>query len=125
MKHLKTWTMTAALLLIAVAVGAQAPPDVTGTWQLDVQTDAGTGTPVLTLKQDGEKLTGHYKSQIADTDITGTIKGSELTFAFDASIQGETIRITYTGTVEKDAMKGSVQFGTLGTGTFKGTKKAQ
>jgi hypothetical protein len=31
--------------------------------------------------------------------------------------------VTYSGTVEKDTMKGTVKLGDLGEGTFKGTRK--
>jgi hypothetical protein len=53
----------AAIVLVAFVgaaqTGAQAKVDLTGKWVFDVKTDAGTGTPTGTFKQDGEKLTGH------------------------------------------------------------------
>jgi hypothetical protein len=97
--------------------------DVNGAWALDVQTAAGGGSPTVTLKQDGEKLTGQYNGLFGESALTGTLKGSEITFAFDVDVQGSTVRIVYTGTVEKDAMKGTVAFGDLADGTFTGKKK--
>jgi len=44
-------------LLVPAHLGAQAT-NVTGEWAFDVQTDQGGGTPIITFKQDGEKLTG-------------------------------------------------------------------
>ncbi len=44
-------------LLTTARLGAQAT-DVTGEWAFTVTTDQGAGNPVITLKQDGEKLTG-------------------------------------------------------------------
>ena len=49
--------------------------DVTGKWVFTVQTDAGSGTPTVTLKQEGEKLSGHYSSQnLGEAELTGTVK---------------------------------------------------
>ena len=98
--------------------------DVAGTWLLTVETAQGSGTPSLTLKQDGEKLTGTYSSQVfGEQQVTGTIKGNAITFGFTATIEGTTLTVTYSGTVEKDTMKGTVSLGDLGEGTFTGKKK--
>jgi hypothetical protein len=116
------------LLLIALGVGlgivradAQAVKiDVTGKWLFNVQTDAGTGTPTVTLKQEGEKLTGHYSSAtLGEADLTGTVKGKDITFSFSADLQGTALQVSYTGTIEdKDSMKGTVDLGGLAQGTF-------
>ncbi len=73
-----------------VYVAAQAAKvDLTGKWTFTVQTDAGTGEPTVTLKQEGEKLTGHYSSQVlGEADLTGTVKGQQIQFAFTANAQG-------------------------------------
>jgi len=94
--------------------------DLTGKWLFNVQTDAGTGTPTVTLKQDGEKLTGHYSSQtLGEADLTGSVKGQDIKFSFNADVQGNALVVTYTGTIEsKDALKGSVDLGGLAQGTF-------
>jgi hypothetical protein len=98
--------------------------DVSGTWGLEVNTPAGTGTPTLVLNQDGEKLSGMYKSnQFGEAPITGTLKGNTINFAFDLNIEGNAVTVTYTGTVEKDTMSGSLKFGEYADGTFTGKKK--
>ena len=102
----------------------EKPQDVSGVWAITVETAGGTGNPTLTLKQDGETLTGTYASQVfGDQKVTGTIKGSAITFAFTATMEGMTFTVTYTGTVEKDTMKGKVALGDLGEGTFTAKKK--
>jgi hypothetical protein len=98
--------------------------DVSGAWALQIDLGGNAGTPSVTFKQDGEKLSGTYSSQVVgEQQITGTIKGNAITFGFQASFDGNAVKVTYTGTVEKDTMKGSVQFGDLGEGTFTGKKK--
>ena len=96
---------------IAVLVGsgtfAQSKVDVTGKWAFNVETSGGSGTPTFTLKQDGEKLTGHYSSAtLGEADVTGTVKDADITFSFTVDVQGTSINVTYTGTVDKDTMKG-------------------
>jgi hypothetical protein len=110
----------AAAAMSSTAMAQSGKTDLTGKWTFNVQTDAGSGTPTVTFKQDGEKLTGHYSSQtFGEQDFTGSIKGSDFKFNFSADVQGNSLSVTYTGTVEnKDALKGSVDLGGLGQGTF-------
>ena len=116
---------TAATMLLAGAIGAQEKKtDVTGKWLFSVTTDAGTGTPTVTLKQSGDSLSGHYSSQLfGEIDFKGTIKEKAFSFAFTANVQGTSFRVTYKGTVESaDALKGSVDLGGQGSGTFTAKK---
>jgi hypothetical protein len=115
--------MVAVVGIVALATGgasAQGKVDVTGKWQLTVDSAAGTGTPTATFKQDGEKISGHYSSQqLGEADFTGSVKGMTITFSFNADAGGVALAVTYTGTIEgKDAMKGKVVLGELGEGTW-------
>ena len=119
----------ATLVLVALAlpaasssVGAQALPsvDVTGKWQLTVETSAGTGTPTLTLTQKGDSLTGHYSSQVlGEADVKGSVSGRRITIHLNVEVQGTPLAVTYAGTVEgANAMKGTVDIGGQANGTF-------
>src|SRR5215471_2095551 len=114
----KALTLAAILFALAGALAAQAPVNLTGKWLFTVQTSAGNGTPTVTLKQEGEKLTGHYSSaQLGEAELTGTVKGSDMKFSFGTDVQGVHIDVVYTGTIEnKDAMKGQVTLGGVGEG---------
>lgn len=109
----------------AARIGAQAKVDLTGKWIFDVKTDAGTGTPTVTFKQDGEKLTGHYSSQtLGEADLTGTVKGQNVHFTFMADLGGQAAPVTYDATIEgKDAMKGTIDIAGLAGGTFTGKRQ--
>jgi hypothetical protein len=99
--------------------GQAAKVDVTGKWAFAVETGAGSGNPVMTFKQEGEKLTGHYSGQLGEADLTGTVKGQDIEFKFSVDAQGMTLNAVYTGTVDsKDSMKGKVDLVGLGEGTF-------
>jgi hypothetical protein len=117
-------TVAAASTAAPSAAQGEKPVDVTGAWAFTIETANGSGTPTVTFKQDGEKLTGHYSSQVlGERDFTGTVKGNAINFVIEADLQGQAVKVTYSGTVEKDTMKGKVVLGELGEGTFTGKKK--
>jgi len=68
------WKRVAALFLFAACAFAA---DVSGRWQVNVETNQGSGAPLVELQQQGEKLTGTFHSQIlGDAKLTGTVKGN-------------------------------------------------
>ena len=125
MRHLRALLVVAATsiaLLAPSAASAQAEKvDLTGKWTFTVTTDAGTGTPTVTLTQKGDSLTGHYSSQLlGEAELKGSATGRTFTFSFHTAVQGTAIDVTYKGTIEsKDSLKGSVDLGGgAATGTF-------
>ncbi len=115
--------MKRLFLLFALAVVAMAA-DLSGTWELQVESDVGSGTPTFTFKQDGNKLTGTYSGQLGEAPVTGTVDGDKVQFSFEVSPAGDKITVTYSGTTEGvNKMKGTVVFGGMGKGTFTGVKK--
>jgi hypothetical protein len=96
--------------------------DVTGSWSVTVETEAGSGNPSFTFKQDGEKLTGRYKGLLGEFDVTGTVKGDKIEFSFKATGQVEGA-VNYAGTTDGKTMKGKVSLAGLGEGTFTGKKQ--
>ena len=115
-------TVVLAIGLLTAALSAQAT-NVTGEWLFNVNTDQGAGTPTITFKQDGEKLTGKYVGQLGNADLTGTVKGSAIHFTFTIDAQGQQAPVTYDGTVEKNTMKGKLDIAGMVNGTFTATKK--
>ena len=107
---------------LIVPLSAQGT-NVTGDWAFTVQTDQGGGSPTITFKQDGEKLTGKYNGQLGNADLTGTVKGNAIHFTFTIDVQGQQAPVTYDGTVEKNTMKGKLDIGGMVNGTFTATKK--
>ena len=108
----------------AAFAGQAAKVDVTGKWAFTVETAAGSGNPTLTMKQDGEKLTGHYTGQLGESDFTGTVKGNKIDIKFTIDVQGNNLEYIYDGTVDtKDSMKGKVNIVGLGEGTFTAKKQ--
>jgi len=110
----------------APAAAATKPAaSLTGDWVASVQLDTITATPGMTLKQDGEKLTGDYTSaQYGKFPLNGTVKGDDVSIWFAMSVEGTAMNVTYTGKVQPDgSIKGSVNFGDMMSGTFSATRK--
>jgi hypothetical protein len=121
-----TAVVFAAGLLTAARLDAGqggSATNVSGEWLFNVQTDQGSGTPTITFKQDGDKLTGKYVGQLGNADLTGTVKGNAIKFTFTIDAQGQAAPVTYEGTVEKNTMKGKLDIAGMATGTFTATKK--
>lgn len=108
----------AVLSLVLVAAPAMAG-DISGHWELEVQTPSGGGTPIMELKQNGNKITGTYVGQLGETDVKGAVKGKKFTVEFNSA----GVDIVYKGTFEGDSMKGSLDLGPYGMGTFTGVRK--
>jgi len=106
-------------LILSVSFQTQKPA-VTGTWNMTVETSAGTGTPVFVLKQNNDTLiTGTYKGQFGEAPVKGSIKVNKINLKFSAS----DMDISYSGIVDGNTMKGKVVFGTMAEGTFTGIRK--
>lgn len=112
-----------SLMSLPTMGASRQSTDVTGTWKITVETQAGSGSPTVVLKQDGENLTGTYKGQFGEAPLTGTIKGNAIKFSFKVNAQGQDLQIDYAGTVDGKSMKGTVKLGDFGDGTFTATKE--
>jgi hypothetical protein len=108
------------LLTLLFAASAFAADDLTGTWNCEVETDMGSGTPTFQLKQDGTAVTGKYAGALGEADVTGKVTGSkfEISFKFD---QGS---VVYSGEFSGASQtKGSVNLAGQATGKFTCKKK--
>jgi hypothetical protein len=114
-------TLQIAVLALAL-VGAVLAADISGVWEFTVETSQGSGSPSFEFKQDGEKLTGTYSGMFGKAPISGTVKGAEVDFTFEVSnVDG---KVRYKGKLEgANRMKGDVEYGDVGKGTFTAKKK--
>src|SRR6185295_7752597 len=116
------WRLTlAALLLLAAAPGfAQTPaPDITGDWDVTVNSPQGANTTLVTFTQVGEKVSGIFKSERGQLPFEGgTLTGNDLTFTFTITTQGMQLPITLTGKVDGATMAGKADFGGFAEGDW-------
>ena len=109
----------------AAATTTAAAASLTGDWAVSVELPNMTATPGISLKQDGEKLTGEYVSgQYGKFPITGTVKGKDVVMNFAMAIEGNSMNVTYLATIQPDGtLKGTVNYAGMMDGTFTAKKK--
>ncbi|HXG67305.1 MAG TPA: hypothetical protein VNO70_19535 [Blastocatellia bacterium] len=107
------------VIWITVTAFAQNNVNVAGKWDLTLESPAGTRQMLLTIKQEGDKLSGTMKGTRGDQALDSiNVKGDEINFAVTIQYQGQPMVIKYAGKVEKDSMKGEADFGGLATGAW-------
>ena len=116
-----------AVIVVSIATFAAAQTtkvDVSGVWVFSVESAAGTSSPTVTFKQEGEKITGHYSSGVVgEAPLVGTVKDQTIDFTITGEVQGTPLVLKYTGTIEnKDSMKGKLST-EFGDGTFTAKRK--
>ncbi len=119
MRGVKIWMVLFVILGLMVGASIASAADLTGTWDVSVQTPQGSGTPTFVLKQDGNKLSGDYEGAFGKSKVAGTVDGSNFTIEYT---MGGT-KIVYAGTIEGDKIKGTAKFGPDASGPFTGEKK--
>ena len=123
MKKICNILLASVLAIVGLFASTAALADVSGTWVMAVETQAGTGNPTFTLTQKGEAVTGTYKGQLGESAVTGTVKGNDITLTFKINAQGQDLDIVYSGTLDGEKVSGKVKLGTFGDGTFTGKKQ--
>ena len=109
------------VLLLACCLLLTAPADpakVAGVWNASLELEAIKGHPVLTFKQDGEKLTGTYEGRYGASNLEGTIKDKNIQFVVTMIAEGTQTSGRFAGTVDGESMGGTVEFEGAGEGTW-------
>ena len=119
-----TFAVVALALSASVSVAAVAFHDLTGTWALEVVTENGTGTPTVKLKQEGLNLTGTYESRMLGVRaLKGTVKGDSIKFELAPGGDAQVV-LSFAGVIiDADHLRGTVDFGGMGSATFSGTRQ--
>ncbi len=108
-------------------LGGAAPKtaaiDLSGTWNLEVETAQGAGRPTLVIKQSGQSISGTYEGMLGEAPLTGSIDGNKFEISFKVSGQIEG-KVVYQGTTDGKTMQGKVALAGIGEGTFTGRRKS-
>jgi hypothetical protein len=111
MKYRVAALLAACIVLSGISIAYAADP--TGKWVAQVSArDGQTREVTITLKAEGEKLTGTISGRQGDTPISdGQIKGDDLSFTVTQSRQGNEVKVNYKGKVSGDEIKFTRTFG--------------
>ncbi len=94
------------MLVVLAVVGFCA--ELTGKWQLSMAGSGGRGqaATTLTLKQDGETLTGSLTSGEEETPIRdGKVSGDKVSFVVARAWGGRETKMVYTGRISGDEIR--------------------
>ena len=94
---------------------------VDGKWNLTIKTPMGEQKAVLTLKQEGDALTGEMSGQAGTSAIeNGHVEGDRLKWATKVT-SPMPITLEFDGALSGADIAGNVKLGAFGTSTFSGT----
>ena len=113
-RNLATVFRLALLLALAPVFGVNAEDkkaDPTGTWKWSITNQNGqTRESTLTLKLEGDKLTGTLTGRNNDTPITNaSLKGDEISFEVTREFNGNSFTSKYNGKISGDTIKGKIE----------------
>ena len=111
----KAFILTVFVACLAVlttgTAAAQTSTSVTGEWDASMNTPGGPRPFKLIFKVDGEKLTGTVKRASGDVPLQGTVKGSDISFAYTINYNGNDLTLSFTGKITGDTISGTISFG--------------
>ena len=114
--------------LLALFVLSVQPTDASGVWSLRLLTSAGESAAraTVTLKQDGETLTGTCVIEQTEQELTvaGQVKDSTLTWR---CVGKESFEASFKGVIDSTGRQMTGEWATLAVahGTFKGSRPAK
>ena len=83
--------------MLAQDTAKQKQVDVTGTWEMTVESPQGSMTVTANYKQEGEILTGTHVSEMGEAPLKGTVKGTDISYTLTIDMQGQQFTIAHTG----------------------------
>lgn len=123
MSRLKVCLSALLALLLALPAVAAAQSNVTGPWEVTIDSPQGAMSIDADLKQNGEVLTGNIVSPMGNVELKGTFKNNELSFSYSVPLQGQNLDITMTGKLVGDTIDGLVAIAGLGEVPWKAKRK--
>ncbi|HYY57027.1 MAG TPA: amidohydrolase family protein [Pyrinomonadaceae bacterium] len=101
---------------------AAAATDISGTWNIAYDINGQSVPGTLTLRQQGNRLTGTIQSSFGNSEIVnGSVGPDGFRFTTTEAIQGRTVEINVNGTATGKELRGTAT-SQIGTMTFTGTK---
>ncbi len=98
-----------------------ARANLTGAWTMNVNLGEEK-TATLTLRQEGDRLTGSIQGPLGTGEISNASTGNEVRFTIVLTLEGQTKEATFLGTLTGNELRGSVTVEGRAPGTFTATR---
>jgi L-seryl-tRNA(Ser) seleniumtransferase len=93
--------------------------DISGQWDVRIDYLASVSTHTLHLKQAGNRLEGSHQGDFVSRDLAGTIEANAVQISSSYTERhGDALSFRFTGTVDRDAMAGTLDMGEYLTATW-------
>jgi len=112
-RHTSLMAMLAAVLVLSVVATARAADkaDPSGDWKWTFNRNGQDVEISMTLKADGEKLSGTVGREDRKADIKdGAFKDGEVSFNVVRERDGQAFTSKYKGKLDGDTIKGTIEF---------------
>jgi hypothetical protein len=122
MKTIAAVLVAVAVTLVPVAAQNATKIDITGQWEMTIESPQGQMVVTSNYKQEGETLTGTQVSEMGESPIKGTVKGADIEYTITIDMGGQQMSIVHKAKVDGDTIKGTATLGDMGTMTFTAKK---
>jgi hypothetical protein len=97
--------------------------NITGAWEMTVETPQGQMIITANYKQEGETLTGTHASEMGEAPLKGTVKGADVEYTVTIDMGGQQMAIVHRAKVDGDTLVGSADIEGMGSIAFKAKRK--
>ena len=96
---------------------------VDGTYNIELDTPHGRRANKLTLKADGDSLSGSLSGDLGAQPFDGgTVTGDKVAWSVQIDGPMGQVKLDFEGTVNGDEISGQVQLGSFGSSAFRGAR---
>ncbi len=105
--------------LSAFTTAARVLADLTGTWNVSVQTPDQTINSTLVVQQKGDSLSGSLESELGSAPLVGAVKGDTVSFSFSLDMGGQPLVVQAQGLLsDANSMSGQLDVSGMGVMPF-------
>ena len=98
--------------------------DLSGSWAVEVEYEAGSAQHTLVIAADRNELTGSHQGWAYKGDLRGIVDGSRVEFRSALPAEGNRLSYTFRGEVGDGMMSGTLDLGDYGKGRWRARKHA-
>jgi hypothetical protein len=119
--------LTALILLLGCLAAAtpalSAQGDISGTWDLTVETAEGASKIQAMIQLKGEAVVGQIDTAVGLVDFSGTFVDGALDVRYTMDVRGRSVDVNLYGTVKDDTMTGALYRSDIAEQPFTAKKK--
>ena len=97
--------------------------DLNGEWDMRIQFLSGEARHSLEIEQDGEILSGTYRSQYSAEPLQGTVQGNVVQLQTDVRFEGQGVGYRFEGIINDAEIQGDLDLGEYWHASWKAKKQ--